>query len=163
MWFATGRQYGSENGSALDERVASLLADPTTVRRYATTIRDVAPSLRDEPAEGEAEFTAEEGALLKRFHLDRERNSGAVRRKKQRALASGRPIECEVCGVDVASLYGVPDGSIIECHHRRPLAEGVRQTTLDDLALVCPSCHRALHRIQPWTTVEALRERVRGR
>jgi hypothetical protein len=38
---------------------------------------------------------------------------------------------------------------------------GTGTTQLDDLALVCPNCHRMLHRSRPPLTVEALRELIR--
>jgi predicted HNH restriction endonuclease len=37
----------------------------------------------------------------------------------------------------------------VEVHHLRPLATSDRRgtkTTVDDLLVVCPNCHRALHR-----------------
>ena len=37
--------------------------------------------------------------------------------------------------------------SVFEVHHTSPLASaaGPRRTTLEDLAVVCASCHRAIH------------------
>ena len=45
--------------------------------------------------------------------------------------------------------------------HRRPLAEAVGSVTtrLEDLALLCPNCHRAIHRTAPLMSVEEFRTR----
>jgi 5-methylcytosine-specific restriction protein A len=162
MFCHTGR-YGSAHASSVDRAVVERLPDVALAQREASAILAVSAALDAEPATGEDEFAVHEGTLLPRFHLVRERNAGAVRRKKQQALKSGRPITCEVCGIEVAAVYGVADGAVVECHHRAPLAEGPRQTRLADLALVCPTCHRVLHRVRPWTSVEDLAQRVRER
>ncbi|WP_368660950.1 hypothetical protein [Paracoccus sp. (in: a-proteobacteria)] len=32
---------------------------------------------------------------------------------------------------------------------------------MSDLRMLCPTCHRAIHAIRPWLTVEELKERLR--
>lgn len=64
-------------------------------------------------------------------------------------------------GVDeavMAGRYGLPNGDLYECHHRVPLADLaiVRSTKASDLAILCPTCHRAIHRIDPLPTAEVL-------
>ena len=50
---------------------------------------------------------------------------------------------CMVCGM-------VPRvDSQLDVHHRNPIAEGERRTTLADLAVVCANCHRWLHSESP--------------
>jgi predicted HNH restriction endonuclease len=57
---------------------------------------------------------------------------------------------CEVsgCGFDFFRTYGELGREFAECHHRVPLSllAGVRETRLEDLAIVCANCHRMLHR-----------------
>jgi 5-methylcytosine-specific restriction protein A len=42
-------------------------------------------------------------------------------------------------------VTGVSGGSLLEVHHKNPLDEGVRYTTVLDFALPCPTCHRFTH------------------
>lgn len=51
---------------------------------------------------------------------------------------------CAVCGFD-GSKYGISPNTVIEVHHKNPIKNGVRKTTVDDLVPVCPNCHKALH------------------
>jgi len=57
-------------------------------------------------------------------------------------------IRCEVCHLSEEESYPQPFASrIFEVHHLMPLSqvETPRKTTLDDLAVVCANCHRAIH------------------
>lgn len=89
------------------------------------------------------------------------RNAAIVERKKALALRVGNgAIQCEGCNFDFYAKYGMHGYGFIECHHRIHLAEGVRMTRLEDLALVCSNCHRMLHRRKSdgtYFTVEELR------
>ncbi len=72
-------------------------------------------------------------------------------------------LECEACVFDFHKFYGEIGKGYIECHHRTPLASFKVETitTLDDLALVCPNCHRMLHRRIDTLCVEELRVKIR--
>ncbi|MGY6661651.1 MAG: HNH endonuclease [Glycocaulis sp.] len=55
---------------------------------------------------------------------------------------------CDACGFDPARCFpgsGVRPRSLIDVHHKHPLEEGVRYTTVRDFALLCPTCHRIEH------------------
>jgi hypothetical protein len=106
-------------------------------------------------------FSAQEG--LEQFeyklHLIRERNKGLIRMAKQRATDSNKLL-CEVCKFNFADKYPVLGDGFIECHHKLPIATGgVRDTRIEDLALVCANCHRMLHRkyYSQYLTVEELK------
>jgi 5-methylcytosine-specific restriction enzyme A len=74
--------------------------------------------------------------------------SEALRNAKLR----GSDFCCEVCGFNFERVYGELGRGFIECHHEHPLAarDGAsRQTTLDQLRLVCRNCHSMLHKGQP--------------
>lgn len=56
----------------------------------------------------------------------------------------------EACGLTQAKAterYSKLSADIFECHHKTPLATVIdsRKTRQSDLAVVCPTCHRALH------------------
>lgn len=76
-------------------------------------------------------------------HIARERNREIVYRKKQQALKQGL-LKCCVCEFSFIDSFGT---EFIESHHIKPISEsGEIITTLEDLELVCPNCHRMLHR-----------------
>jgi 5-methylcytosine-specific restriction protein A len=55
-------------------------------------------------------------------------------------------LSCEVCGFTTLSEYGPAVRDIIEAHHLMPLSlSGETTTRLEDLALLCPNCHREAH------------------
>lgn len=88
-----------------------------------------------------------EGARQLVSHYRRERDAGLSRVAKAAfAKANSGKLFCEACGVEPLKVYGV---EIIEAHHRIPLSksEEGRVTEIADLIMLCPSCHRAVHRI----------------
>lgn len=83
-----------------------------------------------------------------KMHLCRERNSIIVGLAKARAYRqfNGRVL-CNCCDFDFYATYGNHGLNFIEAHHIVPIGTGgERITKVEDLALVCPNCHRMLHR-----------------
>jgi 5-methylcytosine-specific restriction protein A len=65
-----------------------------------------------------------------------------------RARMKAGTLTCDDCGFDPAHCFpggGVRPRSLIDVHHKHPLEEGVRYTTVRDFALLCPTCHRIEH------------------
>jgi 5-methylcytosine-specific restriction protein A len=113
------------------------------------------PSLGDEDDIAEAD----EGRILTRLHRSRERSRKLVEQRKAKALAQHGHLKCEVCEFDFEQRYGERGKGFIEAHHTKPihtLAQGSK-TKLEDLALVCSNCHRMIHAVRPWLTVDELR------
>jgi len=100
-----------------------------------------------------------EGKILTRVHKRIERNSILVRKKKKSILIKTGRLKCEVCGFDFESVYGELGNGLIEYHHKKPISElGVEQKTkLSDLSMVCPNCHRMIHRSRPLLTISTLK------
>jgi hypothetical protein len=74
------------------------------------------------------------------------------RSKDLRILAlSERGTRCEICEFDFEKVYGEFAKNCVEVHHLALLARagkrGVRNT-LEDVLVVCPNCHRALHQFR---------------
>jgi 5-methylcytosine-specific restriction protein A len=133
--------------------------------RLAQAIRTGVQSGVLPPQPEDDEEGAVEGRLLYCMHRARERNPSLARRRKTKTREQHGELRCEVCGLaesDTAARFGELVGDVFECHHTKPLhtLTGTVKTTIADLAIVCPTCHRALHRIEPPLTVAALRERV---
>ncbi|MDY0975846.1 DUF3578 domain-containing protein [Massilia sp. CFBP9012] len=92
--------------------------------------------------------TGLDGALKVDEHKKRERrerNSKLVRDVK-----SVRGYTCEGCEAALDSIYGKIGKEFIEAHHLIPLSQvpeqGV-QLTERDFAVLCPTCHRIIHRL----------------
>jgi 5-methylcytosine-specific restriction enzyme A len=65
-----------------------------------------------------------------------------------RERGRGGKLICDDCGFDPATKVDgttVKPRSLVEVHHKNPLDEGVRYTTLLDFSLLCPTCHRFVH------------------
>ena len=156
---------GLERGGAGEQLVWERFASnpdelAAAVRRISASAE---PDARPEvavPQEDEDEVV--EGRVLYRLHRARERDPAVVKRKKAAVLQATGRLACEVCDFDFASTYGDLGEGFIECHHTLPLASGAeRRTRLADLALVCPNCHRMLHRSRVPLAVAELRQIVR--
>ncbi len=104
------------------------------------TLRDIG---RDIPASALEGLPEERRALVKkraawlaaRFVRERQRNA---------------TMHCDNCGFDpagMASQHQISARSLLDAHHKNPLAEGQRRTTILDFSLLCPTCHRLEHRL----------------
>lgn len=98
-------------------------------------------------ADADAVF-ALEGAPQLVSHLKRERKPALVKAKLAEAEAATGRLTCECCGFDATKAFPGLDSSIVEVHHKIPLGAsvGASPVALKDLAILCPTCHRAIHR-----------------
>lgn len=89
------------------------------------------------------DLNGKEGELKLITHIVKERNRKIVIEKKRLAVKTNT-LKCEVCSFSFIDVY---QSNFIECHHITPISqsEGVIETRLEDLALVCSNCHRMLH------------------
>jgi hypothetical protein len=107
------------------------------------------------------DLTVREGELKLVSHMVKERNRKIVTAKKQQAIRNNS-LKCEVCTFSFPDTY---NSDFIECHHLSPIAQpGVRETRLEDLALVCANCHRMLHTkfSGQYLTIKQLQERIQS-
>lgn len=88
-------------------------------------------------------------------HLRRERNPSLADEKRRLAMTTNG-LKCESCGSYSGLMYPGLNPAIWEVHHRVPLSEleVPTKTIMQDLAVLCPSCHRAIHRTKPMLSVE---------
>jgi len=85
-----------------------------------------------------------EGADKLIMHLSHERNPKAVKAKKDQFKRENKgKLFCEACAFNFTKTYGI---EAIECHHTKPINKGERYTKLSDLILLCPNCHRVVHK-----------------
>jgi 5-methylcytosine-specific restriction protein A len=102
----------------------------------------------DDPAAMETAISAGTEAIKERWHKRSERNPRLSRDAKR-----FHGTTCMVCGFNFEVKYGELGAGFIEAHHLTPFAElQGRPTRLDpatDFIVVCPNCHRMLHRRTP--------------
>lgn len=127
-----------------------------TITLLADINRDV-----DEQADetSPAVVSGYEGKPIMRLHQSRERDPKIIKQKKEQVLKETGKLECEICSMDFEETYGILGHGFAECHHKSPLAlrDKNEETDLCDLAIVCPNCHRMLHRKRPWLTLDDLK------
>jgi 5-methylcytosine-specific restriction enzyme A len=130
-------------------------------------LKTAIPSLRatqsiiDELTNIDPNFSVKEGGQRLVTHLARERDRRIIELKKKEALRNNT-LFCEACDFSFAEIYQI---KYIECHHLDFVGgpnSGERDTTVEDLALVCSNCHRMLHtRINgQYLSVQDLREYI---
>ena len=95
-----------------------------------------------------------EGQKVLRSHMMRERHPGLGEKAKDAFVEQHGKLFCEACHNDLQSKYGDLAFRLFEAHHTIPVAEMElgHRTQLIDIAIVCASCHRALHAHRPWLT-----------
>lgn len=107
----------------------------------------------------------QEGRILSHSHLRRERNPRLVERLKDEYYDKHEYLDCSVCEFDYEKRYGSRGHRFMEAHHIKPISqlppEG-EEVSVKDLALICASCHRMVHRKSPWLTLDELKGRLRA-
>jgi predicted HNH restriction endonuclease len=92
----------------------------------------------------DSDLEAVEGRPVMRQHLVRERaiglRAGLLRQREKSGLS------CDCCKRSEPELAIEMQRALYEVHHRLPLSEGARKTTLAHLDLLCAACHRLIHR-----------------
>ncbi len=144
-----------------EERIISdlqtmLFAYEALVNRGGTVPADI---MQEESGTNDIEET-------RRYVLSRRiERSPRVRRE---VLARRNPI-CEACGLDPIQDYGFRDSastSPLDVHHCAPLrglaeVETRRYRIPDDFLVLCPNCHRMIHKLDDPSNLKALKSKIR--
>ena len=88
-----------------------------------------------------------EGGKKLRLHLSIERDSrasDAAKNLARKRYKDGK-LRCDSCACIPENDYNGLD--LIEAHHSIPLAAGSRLTKSSDFVMLCPNCHRAVHKL----------------
>ena len=150
-----------ENNRAWIFSRASCEENLAAIRRAEVAGRKRGRRRESESSDEEYLVRKEGRKIVTAAHVVRERDKTIVLAKKRLVYSRNGALACEVCGFDFFARYGDRGRKFAECHHRAPFASSSdeRETTVEDLAIVCSNCHRMLHR-SPEITVEQLRERL---
>ena len=79
------------------------------------------------------------------YELDKQLNINFRDKKIIQERKEKDNFTCQVCSykMEIDGKY------IVECHHLYPISLGTRETSIDDLVSLCPTCHRIIHLRQP--------------
>lgn len=116
-------------------------------------------------AAAEEDLGSKDLRQAKRYRLHRsiERQAGHSKEVKKR-----QGTICKGCDKDMANVYGEVARGLIDAHHLTPLSnlkegEIARFDPIEDFAVLCPNCHRVIHRMDDASDIAALRQLVAAR
>ena len=99
-----------------------------------------------------------EGLKKLRKHWYLERDSSLPKEAKRIFLKKHGELFCEICGIRPVVTYGHP---LVDAHHKLPLSKyaknGKINTGPSDFSILCPNCHRAVHK-QEDCDIDAVRD-----
>ena len=141
----------------------SLGAEPTTVlkldgerlRRLEEAIRETSRKASQGPeSQQEVVLQAMEGHAYRAEATFRQRNRALIEAKKMESDG-----KCSVCGFSFGERYAEITRDCLVAHHVEPIGKRKKasKTTLDDIELLCPNCHAAVHTKTPPLTAAELR------
>lgn len=148
--YDNARTGGLSGGGKLDELILKEFYNKRDeLKRVANAIIESLAIVI--PPEVEPEYDdpgAPEGRRLQRLHFYIERNRTLVEKKKKQVKKANGKLSCEVCAFDFLEFYGPVGEDFIECHHIIPLSLIKKEslTKLKDYMLLCPNCHRMIHK-----------------
>ena len=96
------------------------------------------------------DFNAIEGGRKLVTHLRIERDPSIAKEAVRRHVRDTGPV-CRLCVLDFSRRYQMGKGEhCLEAHHKLPLSLRLApsRTNLEDFLVICPSCHRVIHKIR---------------
>lgn len=100
-----------------------------------------------------------EGRVLYAVHRKIERNSMLIDSVKRKYKEQNGDLRCMICDISFYERYGDIGRDFIEAHHTKPVSE-MKPDELskpEDIALLCPNCHRMVHRRKPLLRIDELK------
>jgi hypothetical protein len=101
------------------------------------------------------DINAIEGGRKLVVHLLVERDPGIAKEAVRRHLHDAGPV-CKLCVLDFSRCYQMGAGEhCLEAHHKLPLSFRLEasRTNLEDFLVICPSCHRVIHKLRAFDEV----------
>jgi 5-methylcytosine-specific restriction protein A len=150
-------KYYSKDALPADNELVADLKE--TLRIYSWLVEVDSVEVEADPlfslraAESSDEFF--EDVRKRRYHARIERNGALVRQVKK-----VRGYECEVCSFNFKKVYGDLGDEFIEAHHLTPISSLTGRVGLDpmkDFAVLCPNCHRMIHRLDDVSDLDLLK------
>ena len=142
-WMASQSLLFYPDGGAEHEKFKGRLLDYIAARTVGGATQGTSYPDAVELSDGRSTVEGEQVFVT---HVVRERDAGLAKKAKDRFRKTHGRLFCEACGFDFEEKYGSLGKCFIEAHHVTPLTEGPRPTNLGDLMMLCPNCHRMVHR-----------------
>ena len=150
LWFENEDEYRSCPDALLAKDAKKNWANfPNGISSVSGYVRRNSPADPNDGRDDEL-LAAFEGSMHMCYVQHRSRERRIREAKVRAALASGGGrLRCEVpgCGFDFEETYGEIGRHFAHVHHVEALGayRSARQTTLDELAIVCANCHAMIH------------------
>lgn len=145
------RRFNNSDGNRvvpLDELMPGLAGAVATVRLQEAVLDRPFPL---SPYLAKLDARWREGGLRYSTRKDPIRDSAMVQAAMAANLSRHDGYRCEECGYRPADDPQVPKGKergMLDVHHLESIAAGERETTLADVIVLCPRCHRREHLAQ---------------
>lgn len=142
------RRFGSSDGNRvvpLDELIPGLSTAALGVALQEVVLDRSQPL---SPYLAKLERRWREGGLRYRTRKEPVRNQRLVDAALAENLARHGAYRCEECGYEPTNDPKVKRGAergMLDVHHLEGIATGERETTLEDVIVLCPLCHRREH------------------
>lgn len=132
---------------ATDKKALEKIYQGTSIQDYDKLIDD---------------YLVKEEKRLKN-HLSYE---GRIGVKDKRILKEKLGYTCQSCGLKMSEKYGNIGSNYIELHHKIPYSQlkenDSRELQITDFCVLCPNCHRMIHRLENADDIELLSEIVKS-
>lgn len=96
------------------------------------------------------DINAIEGGRRLVVHLRVERDQSIAKEVVRRHVNDVGPV-CKLCVLDFSRRYHMAEGEhCLEAHHKSPLSLRLTasRSILEDFLVICPSCHRVIHKVR---------------
>jgi 5-methylcytosine-specific restriction enzyme A len=157
-----GVEYETDNLPAEDE----LVADLREALELYSLLSQAGGWIADDDIlrEGQADGAADSLEQAKRYRQHR-----AIERQPKHSKLVKKKLgtRCMGCLFELRELYGPVAAGFIEAHHLIPLSNLDDDTVIRfdperHFAVLCPNCHRIIHRMDDCSDIDALRTLVRS-
>jgi len=86
---------------------------------------------------------------------------GRIRSNDKTKIKSALGYNCMACGINMGEKYGKYGENYIELHHKIPYSDmqenDERTLNSDDFCVLCPNCHRIIHKLNDAGDIELLK------
>lgn len=90
-------------------------------------------------------------------HIQYEGRISVANKNKAKSILGTK---CMACGKDMSEIYGDIGKNYIELHHKIPYSDmkenDTRTLSVDDFCVLCPDCHRMIHRLPDASDIDML-------
>lgn len=135
-------------------RVGELSISPRAVRHQWISVEEefLKAALSDLPkrllADIQRDISGAFEGLAEEDLTKRRRRAAWLAHRFAMERARSSTLHCDDCGFDPAGVIdelAIKPRSLLDVHHKYPLCEGERFSTIEDFELLCPTCHRLEH------------------